>query len=427
MEVFYQVTYVLLDFFSLYCIRLFFYSFLDKKRQKGNMIFLFYALALLLYIGPNLIFGNPGLNLVCSLFACLAMAGIFEGSIRYKLVLSLFAVILGMITELTGTLILHVTDGMETEAYALSVNTMAKLIYLIVIRTACLLGRRSKGKFYSSYYWWMILFIPLGSIYLVYRNYIWLFRNPVEESLIQMLGYICVVMVMNVLVLWLYDKLLELHEETVRTEQVRIQNACYINYFQSERQNNELLRKWKHDLKNYLFGILTLLDEGKNEEARTRIAGKAEEIRRMDAIHYSGNAVLDSILNYKLQLADEQHICLEYDFQVPDEVKVDAEDLAVLFGNSLDNALEAVKRVEEDKRRIKMRMYYERGAFVCRIQNTYQTIRREGERFLSTKTGDGQEHGIGMQSIQSIAEKYHGTVFTEAENGWFTLEIVLFP
>lgn len=427
MEVFYQVTYVLLDFFSLYCIRLFFYSFLDRKRQKRNMIFLFYALALLLYIGPNLIFGNPGLNLVCSLFACMAMAGIFEGSIRYKLVLSLFAVILGMITEIIGMLIVSFSEEIEKDVYVLSVSAIAKLTYLVVVKAVCLLGRRRRGKFYSSYYWWMILFIPVGSIYIVHRNYIWLSQNPAEESLVQMLGYICVLMVMNVLVLWLYDKLLELHEETVRTEQVRIQNACYVNYFQSERQNNELLRKWKHDLKNYLFGILTLLDEGKNDEARTRIAGKAEEIRRMDAIHYSGNVVLDSILNYKLQLADEQHIRLEYDFQVPDEVKVDAEDLAVLFGNSLDNALEAVKRVEEDKRRIKMRMYYERGAFVCRIQNAYQTIRREGERFLSTKTGDGQEHGIGMQSIRSIAEKYHGTVFTEAENGWFTLEIVLFP
>ena len=391
------------------------------------MIFLFYALALLLYIGPNLIFGNPGLNLVCSLFACLAMAGIFEGSIRYKLVLSFFAVILGMITEIIGMLIVSFSEEIEKDVYVLSVSAIAKLTYLVVVKAVCLLGRRRRGKFYSSYYWWMILFIPVGSIYMVHRNYIWLSQNPAEESLVQMLGYICVLMVMNVLVLWLYDKLLELHEETVRTEQVRIQNACYVNYFQSERQNNELLRKWKHDLKNYLFGILTLLDEGKNDEARTRIAGKAEEIRRMDAIHYSGNVVLDSILNYKLQLVDEQHIRLEYDFQVPDEVKVDAEDLAVLFGNSLDNALEAVKRVEEDKRRIKMRMYYERGAFVCRIQNAYQTIRREGERFLSTKTGDGQEHGIGMQSIQSIAEKYHGTVFTEAENGWFTLEIVLFP
>lgn len=391
------------------------------------MIFLFYALALLLYIGPNLIFGNPGLNLVCSLFACLAMAGIFEGSIRYKLVLSFFAVILGMITEIIGMLIVSFSEEIEKDVYVLSVSAIAKLTYLVVVKAVCLLGRRRRGKFYSSYYWWMILFIPVGSIYMVHRNYIWLSQNPAEESLVQMLGYICVLMVMNVLVLWLYDKLLELHEETVRTEQVRIQNACYVNYFQSERQNNELLRKWKHDLKNYLFGILTLLDEGKNDEARTRIAGKAEEIRRMDAIHYSGNVVLDSILNYKLQLVDEQHIRLEYDFQVPDEVKVDAEDLAVLFGNSLDNALEAVKRVEEDKRRIKMRMYYERGAFVCRIQNAYQTIRREGERFLSTKTGDGQEHGIGMQSIRSIAEKYHGTVFTEAENGWFTLEIVLFP
>lgn len=391
------------------------------------MIFLFYALALLLYIGPNLIFGNPGLNLVCSLFACLAMAGIFEGSIRYKLVLSFFAVILGMITEIIGMLIVSFSEEIEKDVYVLSVSAIAKLTYLVVVKAVCLLGRRRRGKFYSSYYWWMILFIPVGSIYMVHRNYIWLSQNPAEESLVQMLGYICVLMVMNVLVLWLYDKLLELHEETVRTEQVRIQNACYVNYFQSERQNNELLRKWKHDLKNYLFGILTLLDEGKNDEARTRIAGKAEEIRRMDSIHYSGNVVLDSILNYKLQLVDEQHIRLEYDFQVPDEVKVDAEDLAVLFGNSLDNALEAVKRVEEDKRRIKMRMYYERGAFVCRIQNAYQTIRREGERFLSTKTGDGQEHGIGMQSIRSIAEKYHGTVFTEAENGWFTLEIILFP
>ena len=99
--------------------------------------------------------------------------------------------------------------------------------------------------------------------------------------------------------------------------------------------------------------------------------------------------------------------------------------MSVLFGNALDNAIESVEKLSAvEKRLIHVSVVKQKSFLRIRVENCY-----EGEiRFssgLPTTRKDARYHGYGMKSIQSIVEKYNGSMTVKAQDGWFELRILL--
>ena len=104
----------------------------------------------------------------------------------------------------------------------------------------------------------------------------------------------------------------------------------------------------------------------------------------------------------------------------------DKMDVSALFGNLMDNALEAVKEIPEpEKRLINLTVEEKKGFLVIVCEN-----RCEGERIIRegipvTSKQDTNYHGFGTQSIRRIAEKYGGTAVFSSNDGWFRTKIVI--
>ena len=141
----------------------------------------------------------------------------------------------------------------------------------------------------------------------------------------------------------------------------------------------------------------------------------------------TGNEALDIIFSEKSLL------CLKNDIRL--NCMIDGEklffmkdvDLYVLFGNVLDNAMEAVEKIEsKEKRIISMNVYAENGALKIFTSNYY-----EGELVINeygipnTTKNDKEYHGIGLRSVALIAESYGGKSKIKAEDGIFSLEITI--
>ena len=76
------------------------------------------------------------------------------------------------------------------------------------------------------------------------------------------------------------------------------------------------------------------------------------------------------------------------------------DEMCILLGNLLDNAIEAVREVERKKRKIKVRMMTPNNMFLLEIQNPYEEVRKKTEQqYLTTKT-DHTLHGLGLGSVQ---------------------------
>ncbi len=99
------------------------------------------------------------------------------------------------------------------------------------------------------------------------------------------------------------------------------------------------------------------------------------------------------------------------------------EDIYALFGNMLDNAIEAVKNVDDDNRTIMLNIKAVGEMLVIRESN-YYTDPIEFEDGLPVTKGDKRFHGYGVKSIKFVCDRYDGDITIKAENNVFTMNIL---
>jgi len=102
-------------------------------------------------------------------------------------------------------------------------------------------------------------------------------------------------------------------------------------------------------------------------------------------------------------------------------------DIATLFGNALDNAIEASRRIDDPaKRLIKLALFRQGQMVVIRIDNWFDGhLNTDAGGRLTTIKQDTVRHGSGVKSIQWTARQYGGQAITQVENHWFTLTVLL--
>ena len=99
-------------------------------------------------------------------------------------------------------------------------------------------------------------------------------------------------------------------------------------------------------------------------------------------------------------------------------------DLCVLLGNLLDNAIEACGKLEKEKRRIQLSIKLVKNQLFIRTENPFEgKLKWQGSRLLTQKT-DENNHGIGLENVKRVVEKYHGTLEMNAEDQIFRTKIL---
>ena len=114
------------------------------------------------------------------------------------------------------------------------------------------------------------------------------------------------------------------------------------------------------------------------------------------------------------------------DVNVPPVLPFQAADLGILFGNIIDNAIEAVLPNSDSSNTIKLLARYEKETLIVTCINSYKgklIFNPSGE--LITSKSDSTNHGYGIYSIKKVATKYHGSVSIDFNNSMFTIKVLL--
>jgi hypothetical protein len=193
-------------------------------------------------------------------------------------------------------------------------------------------------------------------------------------------------------------------------------------YLQSKRSIEVVDRKY-HDLKHQIAVLRAESDEGKRasylDDLEASVSGYAAQAR-------TGNGVLDVILTSKSLECAEKGVDLTY---VADGATIDfmsAMDVSAVFGNALDNAIDAVMAVPEpEKRLIKVALYATGGFVLATFENYFSGTLRTEDGAIVTRRADRDRHGYGLKSIRHTAEKYGGSMTVSADDSWFALRILL--
>lgn len=188
-------------------------------------------------------------------------------------------------------------------------------------------------------------------------------------------------------------------------------------------------RKLRHDMKNHWQMVQTLLASGRLSEAldyTSRIQDQLEFHTRSHQIISTGNPFLDAVLTSKLGQAAASGIQVDTEIMVVKNMKIDMVDCGIIFGNILENAIEAcLKQSGEADRRILVKLLYKKGMLVCGICNSMDPDTSVRSGFATTKP-EAEGHGLGLPNVREAVAGYGGTLNLKALDGRFEVSFVLF-
>ena len=178
-----------------------------------------------------------------------------------------------------------------------------------------------------------------------------------------------------------------------------------------------------HDLKHQVQAIRAVKDE---KERETYLEKIEKSVQIYSAIVRTGNEILDTILTEKSLICENSGIHINCVADGSLLAFMNPVDLYTLFGNALDNAIEAVRKLESKEKRVIDIMLYERQSFLMlQIVNPMcGEVKFEDGLPLTTKAKNGY-HGYGMKSMLHTIQKYEGHLTTEVKNGCFYFNVML--
>ena len=189
-------------------------------------------------------------------------------------------------------------------------------------------------------------------------------------------------------------------------------------------RNNEEILKLKHDYRNFIIGILT---EMKNQNYKTieeRLAEQVDTLSEFSGGTISGNSIIDTVLSYKISLAKAKNIDVLFKHKNLHNICVSGIDMAILLGNALDNAIEAVEQIEAQELK-----YIEVFAQV-KNEQIFITVKNPVKNNvdvdnLQTSKKNSFSHGYGILNMRSIAKKYDDSFTFDCEKNVFGTYIIL--
>lgn len=208
--------------------------------------------------------------------------------------------------------------------------------------------------------------------------------------------------------------------------QMEIQALKYQQVYYEELENNqEQIRKLRHDMKNHLNVLSLLLKEQKDEDAREYLKSLSGEFSANLRL-FCKNPTLNAVLNAKYLLACQRQINCQIQTDIEQLGGLDPVVLCSLFANTLDNSIEACEQIPySSQRRIQLKARCVNGFLSCEIRNfkCNEIVQKNG-KFLTGKP-DAVSHGYGLQNVQDMVRRCKGTVKISYTDQEFIVTVLL--
>lgn len=420
--------------FIIFAVYLFFYYFdIFLKRRKrtvlsmiGLVIFMAWQFEM---SSVNLLpaYGNIIVTIITTLFA---VAQIYEGKFWNKCIFTIaFNAIWMLIETISGNILLtYCCEFTDLQALGTLGSFTSKIVFMIAITALKRVFTKDEIKELPVRYSFMLVLIPIGSIYIMNNIFMLGYKLHSNRANIQSAVTAVILLGVNVLVFYIYIKLAD-DLQLRRMTSVYEQQLDLCERHQQERELSILrLRDMRHNMKNNLVSILAYAENGDNEKIIRFVNEIMEEGGiKTSTVTNSGNIVIDSLIGYWYVEAKKVRIDFSVNLNIPMEMPFRGADICLILGNLLENAVEAAQKAE-GKKYIRLHMKYDKNNLLLFVENNYKgvLIKTKDKRLKSTKT-DAENHGVGLSSVYRIAAKYHGVVTIDDDvANRFLIRVVLY-
>ncbi len=377
-----------------------------KREIKKTLCWLLFVLWQFC-LNTQLIFFHPGINLVLTLATTISVSlGAYKSTLWKGTFISAIFVAVWMLLEGMSEIgFLYLTGGHNPPFLIVICSNLLLTVFVIVLYKKVQHKREcdSDGKI-------LLTCIVLLGMTLYAANFM-LVKNAkgYGYSYILLWTVTSALLLMNMAVYPMYSKLEDMFLVKKNINMYKRQMNLYKEQFATEKQSHQQLYRWQHDMKQQLLYLKELGKQGKREELLDQIEVLlGEATAESEIVLKTGNLMIDAIINHTYGKTIQENIHLYTEIKVKSKIGIKDEDLWILLGNLVDNAIEACHQVEIGKRDIWMDILQEKGAVNILVRNRFcGEVKADGQGGLISRKGE-KHHGFGLYSIRRITEAYKG-------------------
>jgi signal transduction histidine kinase len=271
----------------------------------------------------------------------------------------------------------------------------------------------------------LVVFIALEMASMAMGHYM-------PPGLLFMVGLISFVFELSTLAWSFVNEALDASERNMKLEsEIAMSNRALEaqrSLYETLMTSNEEVRKLRHDMRHQLTvirGYLEHTDDGETaREGVSYIDSLIGSIPKAVDTQFCDNFAINALVAHYFSRAAAMGVQVEACLDIPEDTgAITVNDLSVVIGNLLENAIEACAYVEAHKRFIKMRTSVSNKRLTLVMDNSYdgQLDVRDGQFYSRKRPG----LGIGMQSIRTEIKKYAGTLDHETADGVFKTSLYM--
>ena len=216
------------------------------------------------------------------------------------------------------------------------------------------------------------------------------------------------------------------HHKT-KLQEVYLQSE--LEHFRQYMHAQEETRRFRHDIRNNLLCLNEMVASGDHNKLTQYLKDMVEITDSLSFKYVTGDMLLDSILNSKAQVMEQQNICFELDGVLAGGLSWKPMDICAVFANAIDNAIEACQKVNPENRHISIKIKSTTQFWLITIKNSVAEIVDTKKLFQKnggyTSKSDSSRHGIGTYSMKQTVESYGAIMKAECTDQVFTLEIMI--
>ena len=362
------------------------------------------------------------LQILVNILFCVTL---LRGNIFQKIFVSAFTMGLVAITATLTTLLVAKLSGNQV-AFLLSHFSgirvtsicLTKLLFFVITRI--ILRIKESGKLKGMDVIALVIVPMLSDLAITLMMYAAIQEPSIQTIVLYAVG---IVLILNIVVYFLFIRLGKAGKIQTEMALRALQNECLQENAKDIENMYDTVRALRHDLKNHLLCILSMAEERDVEDIEQYTRQLLQQQNTVNKlIMFSGSKVLDAIINSKSAAAERAGVRLSAIITTP-LAGISPEDITIIIGNALDNAIRAAK---DSQRKVVDIHIQPQGAYssIVIANDIAHPVLSDNPALRTTKN-IRYRHGFGIQNMRQAVERNQGLIRFYEQNDRFIRDILL--
>lgn len=355
----------------------------------------------------------------------------YKGTLGKRILLTSANVLMMSLLEI-GTWFLLPVLGIERSefwqtysAYATSLYYMFSFIYIMAIAGIVYLNKKYMKR---QLLFGMIPFYQLVLALLFIKS------NVYSVEQVMLLGSVTIIFdfLLDIGAVWFLSSSIRRLETEEKLAVLYKQRLYELEYYQSINHYMEEVRKIRHDFMNQIQTIYLLLKRTSKEErtncyeSRKQCSENTKKVVEQYGQNiFCDNFVLDAVLSIKERKAETCGISFLTECHMGNLSRLNGVEICSLFGNLLDNAVEACNSIPPQKAFILLRVEESKDKLYICCENSVDWMQKTKDGFWNSKKEDKKRHGLGLKILEKLIEQHNGCMKKSVQGDRVRIEINL--